>query len=423
VTAGSDEGVFIMGSRHLSHYAEAQFRAAWAHARGTVRLSDYAYSIEVPSNGGTRTYDLDLKAFSRILRHPDMTVSCHASVSQPRRIDPATGGFITEVIREMENREIGFYRQLPWSFRAGNGGLAEVNSPFRTNLARLGARTRDSGTFVEIKLSAPEARELLAFVHDNGGQKGTRKGFAEIYSGNFGMRGFNTFLGKARANRILTPITWAMDDLGKRTAGADGKHPMVLPLNDGYLQYWIDLPPTEATRRLVKDAVDRRIHTTRADPAYVNISLRPVITLLDASQVSVRDARARFILDSLDRSSYPACILERTDFLLNFLENVNHNVQKDIFEKLTLKAYGGSSINSHDVACIGRIRQICARTRTIRNTEDLVWTIRADDSLPTQIKHVRTVLENWLFDFAAERFEALYRLLAEKIREQMGRKP
>jgi hypothetical protein len=405
--------VFNMGSRHLSRHAEAQFAVAWEQARSATDLSGYKYSIAVPASGGTKTYNLDLEAFSSVLRHPGMALSCHYSISQPRSIQPHTEGFITDVIRHMENKEIAFYDHLPWSFREGNGGLAEVESPFRTNLTRMGVTTRSGGTFAEIKLNAPEARELLRFVGDHDGMKGTRKGFAEIYSGNFGMRGFNTFLGKARANSILTPITWAMEDISKQAANGGGKPVTVLPLSEGcYLQYWLDLPPTEGTRQVIKQAVDRRIHSENGGPGYASISFRPVITLLDASTVDVISAKQAFILKSLDKESYPVAILDRTDFLINFLQNINEKVQQDVFKKL--------AIGHQDRDCIAKIRYICSQRRTLRNTEDVVWTLRTDEGLRPQIKHVRHELEDWVFRFAGERFDSIYRVLADKIRERMN---
>lgn len=417
---GSDEGVFNMGSRHLTRHAEAQFRVAWEHARRSINLRNYGYYLEVPSGGGTKTYELDLEAFTSVLRHPDMALSCHFSISQPRRIDPHAEGFVTDVIRSMENREIEFYDRLPWSFRSSNGGLAEVDSPFETNLSKTGIRKMTSGTLVEIKLNATEARELLRFVHDEDGRKGTRKGFAEIYSGNFGMRGFNTFLGKARANSILTPITWAMHDISTHAVSGSGRPVTVLPLNEGYLQYWVDLPPTEATRDLIKRLIYGRIHSTNLSPAYANLSFRPVIAMLDATRIDITDAKARFILDSLDKQAdaHPPAVLERTDFLLNFIENIQRSVQQDIYDKLGERKNGGVAVSDSDMDSIRSIRQICSDMRNVRSIEDLVWIIRAADGLRPQIKHARQDLENWLFRFAQERAESIQRLLADRIRER-----
>jgi hypothetical protein len=437
MSPGSDECMFSMGSRQLTGHAEAQFRAALAQARKSIDLRNYTYSVDVPSGGGTKTYELDLEAFSRVLRHPEMALSCHFSISEPRSIDPGSSGFVADVIKSMQNREIDFYRLLPHSFRLASDGLAEVDSPFETDLASSGIRKRASGTLVKIKLRADEARELLPFVHDDkaSGRNGTRKefsetrkGFSEVYSGNFGMRGFNTFMGKARANSIFTPITWAMHDIS--THEVNGKPVMVLPLSGGYLEYWVDLPPTETTRELITHRINTRIHSTNTDPAYANLaSFRPVISMLDATKVDIRDAKARFILDSLgtEAKGHPSAVLARMDFLLNFMENVHKRVQEDIYSRLGERRNGGIPLSDIDWDNIAMIRHICSQYRTVRNPEDLVWIIRAGEGLPSRVKEVRDKLEGWLFTFARERVESIQHLLAEKIAMEhshaLGAKP
>ncbi|MDD5339857.1 MAG: hypothetical protein PHV13_01265 [Candidatus ainarchaeum sp.] len=407
--SSSDEAIFNLGGKHLGRHAETEFPIAWAYARDSVDLRKYEYSIEVPWNGDIEVFKLDLEAFSSVLRHREMVLTCDSSISQPRRITPESQGTIAEEIRKLEDKEVAFYRSLPPAFR-GFGSVAEANTPFDINLATLGINKRNSGSYVEIKLGVDgaDAMKLLDFVQDHGGIKGTRKGFAEIFSGRFGMRGFNTFLGKARANSILTPMAWAMKDMAKETS--------VLPLNGGYLQYWVDLPPDAATRERVEKAVARRLRATKD----TSVPFRPVVTLLDASQAALPEARARFILEALGKGgAYPAEILNRTDFILNFLENIDPKVQKMIYMKMARKEKGATPILDSDLEHIEHIRQICAHRRTVRDTEDLVWTLRMDDTLPAGIKAKKAEIEAWLFEFSWARFESTFRFLAERIREQI----
>jgi hypothetical protein len=409
--ASSDEGVFNMGGRHLGRHAQLEFGIAWAHARKGVDLRDYSYGIEVPWRGGAEVFHLDLEAFSRVLRHGEMVLTCDYSISQPRRVTPDSQGIIAEEIRRLEDKEVAFFRNLPPAFRTG-GSMAEASTPFDVNLAALGVTSRDKGSYIEIKLGVDEgdARRLLNFVQDHDGAKGTRKGFAEIFSGRFGMRGFNTFLGKARANSILTPMAWAMNDVANSTA--------VLPLNGSYLQYWVDLPPDRATGKMIEEAVGKRVHS--GGPMHINVPFKPLVTVLDASQVPLADAKARFILESLGKgSAYEARVLGCTDFMLNFLENIDPKVQRMIYMKMARKENGSTPILRSDLEHIEHIRQICLHRRTIRDTEDLVWTLRLDETLPDAIKAKRAEIEAWLFEFSLTRFEAAFRLLAERIREQM----
>ncbi len=409
--SSSDEGLFNMGGRHLGRHAELEFNIAWAHAREGMRLRDYKYDIMVPWRGGADVFHLDLEAFSAVLRHRKMILACDYSISQPRRVTLDSHGFIADEIRKLEDREIPFFTNLPPAFRVG-GSLAEANTPFDVNLAALGVAKRGRGSYIEVKLGVDEgdARKLLNFTQDHDGAKGTRKGFAEIFSGRFGMRGLNTFVGKARANSILTPIAWAMHDVANSTA--------VLPLNGGYLQYWVDLPPSGDTRTLIEKAVARRLRSNA--PKHIDVPFKPLVTVLDASQMPLADVKERFILEALGKgTTYPAGILDRTDFMLNFLENIDPKVQKLVYMKMARKENGSTPILKSDLEYIDYIREICLHRRTTRDIEDVLHILRMDETLPEPIKARRAGIEAWLFEFSWTRFESTFRLLAERIREQI----
>ncbi len=425
VSPTSDEGIFLMGGRDISCRVKERFGPgatlgmaydrAWAIARKELDLSSYEYSLEIPDgHGGAERLALDLEAFSRVLWHPEMIVACHSSVSEPRRIAPdEKGGFINDEIRGLENREVAFYDLLPKSFRGRNGGSAEVESPFFTNLAKAGESEKGTGAYLEIKLAAKndEADALLQFVCDSESWKGTSKGYAEIFSRRFGMRAFNTFIGKARTNSILTPIAQALGDIA-------GEHCAVLPMNGGYMNYWVDMPANGATAYLVRKAIERRMSGGGCG-GCLELGLEPSVSIVEATGMKLADMRARFILNSLGKDLYPARVLDMTDFLLNFIENVHPAVQRGIFEALAKKENGGRRVSMEDLDNMQMLRRVCSLRRTIRDTEDIVWTLRRDDSLPDDIKSRNGGLETWLFEFAYERFERIFRLLALRIKQEM----
>lgn len=414
----SDEGVLSMGGRELSRHVELQFDLAWAHVKKGMRLKEYAYTLEVPCKGDVEVFHLDLDAFSRVLRHPGMVLSCHRSISRPRNIDPDSTGFIADEIRKLENRETPFFRYLPAGFRVGDGGLAETSTPFDVSLATQGVGQRNRGSYVEIKLGvdSTDALKLLPFVYDHDNVRGTRKGFAEVFSGRFGMRGFNTFLGKARANSMLTLMASAMHDVAA-TLAQEG----VLPLDGSYLQYWVDLPPTGPSRTIIERAISKRLHSVTSDQNHINLPFRPVLVMLDASQTKLADVKARFILDSMGNvSDHSPDVIGKTDFILNFLENVHPRVQSWIYDRMARKENGGTPLRRSDLEHIQDIRYICSAKRTIRNIEDLVWTLRMDGTLPDSIRARKTEIESWLFEFANARFESIFRLLAQRVRDEMG---
>jgi hypothetical protein len=420
VSPTSDEGIFIMGGREVTAQMNRKFgegatlgdvfRGAWKMARKGLDLTAFTYSLDVPQgNGSVERYDLDLEAFSRVLRHPEMVVACSVSISEPRRVRASENeGFIHEEIRNLENREIAFYDALPKSFRGNNGGRAEVASPFITNLAKMEVAGKDSGSYVEIKLNAkPEdAMQLLKFTRDHPEWKGTSKGYAAAFSGNLGMSAGNTFFGKARENNILTSVAQAMGEFSR-------EHGTVLPMNGGHLAYWVDAAPNELTVDLIKKAIARRLH------GDLGIGLEPSIIIVDAEGMKLPDMRARFILNSMGKDLYPPQVLDMTDFVLNFIENVHPAYQQQIYEALAKKENGGARVSMEDLDNMQMLRRICSSRRTIRDTEDVVWTMRRDGELPSDIQSKKDGLEAWLFEFSYERYEHIFKLLAEAIRKQM----
>lgn len=411
VAPRSDEGVLLIGGENLTEDIKVQFHEAWKMARARKDLSQYTYTIELPGEAGMEKFHSNLDAFSEVLQHKDMVVACSHAISRPITVTADTEkGFILDEVRKLENEEVAaFYENLPKSFK-GNGGMPEVHSPFRSNLLGSGFERMSGGTFVEIKLRIPDedAGALLWFTDD------TRKGYAEIFSHLVGMRALNTFIGKPRTNCVLTPITQALGEMKKEHDIA------VLPVTGAYMQYWLDLPARNGTAELVKKAIERRIHSKMKDMGYIDLPFEPVVSMMDATDVNLSDVRARFILKSLGKDLYPSSILEDADFMVNFVENIEEPYQRKIYEQLALGTNGGKPLQ--DLDNIDMMREVCAARRTIRDTEDIVWTLRKDESLPGRIKAKRKVLERWLFEFSWEKVSRMRLLLARKIKAEMQQK-
>lgn len=420
----SDEGVVVISGNGLSPSIKVDFHKAWAFARERLDLKGYTYTLVVPHGASAEEFRLDLDGFSRILKHPESVVACSSLLTNPMQVRPdSKRGFLLDALRELENSEIMFREFLPETFRRMNGGLPEVQSPFDNNLMSGGVERLGKGCFSEIKLApqiAADLRGVLPFLSDGWGAahgiegrtRGTRKGHAEIFSGVVGMRFLNTILGKARANSVLTPIAQGMGDL--KASGI-----AVIPVTGGYLQYWLNLAPTETTAALVRGAIERRIRSdVPGDPGYAKLLFDPRVMVLDAANTAVADTRARFILASLGRGGAPQ-ELHRTDFLLNYIENVADRVRGSIEAQLALRENGGAPITQLDSRYFHMISEICGVRRTIRDTEDLVWVLRNDPGLPGIVQRIRKDLEKWIFDFANERFERISLLLARRIEKEI----
>ncbi|MFH0885160.1 MAG: hypothetical protein V1861_05620 [Candidatus Micrarchaeota archaeon] len=404
----SDEGVIFAGGRNFQKVTESTFGRVLRQARCETDLRKYRYTLTSPF-GDNESFDHNLELFSRALRNPGMVVSCKYSVSAPRRVTlRERPGFVMDEIRKLDDKVNGFFPLLPESFRSNLTSLAEVQTPFLTSLTKLGIRDMDHGVFVEIKLSVndTDAKALIPFTKDTDDWQGTRKGYMEIFSNLFGMRGFNTFIGRARTNSILTPITRAMKDLE-----ADGV--AVIPVNGCYLKYWVGMPESDYTKGAIENAIIQRIRSHAPGPGFADLDFTPHVNLLDACGVDISQTRALFILKSLGMEKLPPATLDMSDFMLNFIENVHPIVQGVVFGRLWSEK--GTWLSDGDKDNIAALRKICDLRRTIRDTEDFLGVLRRDETLPEDIKSRRSELEGWLIEFSAEKAGKIFRLLAEEI--------
>lgn len=406
ISSISDEGISLIAGKNLPSDITRRFWKELRKAKDRERrdLGTYKYSYALPY-GDKEMFELDLESFSRMLRHPEMLLSFKHSMFGPRRVDAKErDGFILEEIKGLENSENTFFDMLPEAFRIEGDGMAEVQTPFGNSLMKMGYERLGSGAYVEIKLVAKEedARELLKFTSDQGAWIGTKKGFMEIFSRNFGMRGFNTFIGKPRTNSVITPIAHAMADLARSGMA-------VYPVNGSHLQYWVGVPADYFTENQIREAIEARI--SRDGEGSMRLAFEPSVSLLDANGIDIQDVRSRFILKSLGRDHLGPELLDMTDFLLNFIENIDPGVQERIFGQLSRQGNGLTAFDHHGIAML---RKVCDIRRTIRDTEDLIWVLDRDEALRQEMASSRLGLERWLFGFSEMKVPRMNRLLAEE---------
>ncbi len=419
VSDESDEGIIVIGGIILPEAPQVQFIHAMEMVYREVDLSKYGYSVTV---GGER-FDLDLLAFSEIFRNKNVVKACDFHISDPIEMDGRIdSGFITEQIRDLGYESIWFRDELPECFNIPGVGLPEVNNPFKTNLEDQKTERTESGTFVEIKYEIPDniKPRLLGLVRDVRGKnrqlkkRGTRKGFAEIYGGLFGMRGMNTFLGKSITNGMMTTIAFGMMDLAK-----EGVH--VVPVSRGHLKYWVGLPQGQDTMRMIEAAIRRRTNSGKNhdDYSYLDLSLQPKITCMDATGRDLSEVSAEFIINSIKGSmkDYPVSILDQSDFLVNFIEYVRYDIQQEILEKVTKNRTNNISKENPGMETIKMMRKICSNNKFIRDTEDFIWTLRDSDDVPKEIRtdRKRNELEERVFKFIHENYEKIRFHLTKKI--------
>ncbi len=421
VSPTSDEAILVIGGNKLTRETEVEFRDSWLKATRVTDLSKYVYKLDVPYNGSSRAFELNLEAFSKVLTYPDIVTAATFMISRPVVVDPnSEGGFIQDEIRKLENKEIGFYQFLPPTIQV-DGGRAEVATQFDSSLSTMGINERKRGSYVEVRfaMSEEDAMAILPFTKDDWGMAyglrdtvGTRKGFNSLFSLLAGMSFFNTFLGKDRANEVLTAVVKAFEDI--RAAGKE-----VIPVSGGYLQYWIDLPPAEETARRIEAKIRERIHSKRrGETGYVSIGMEPVVSVIDATTVTREDLRSRSILNSLGYSRFAPSTLGNMDFVLNFFENIHDDVQKEVRRRVAIHN-GGLPMSEEDLGRMRLLSVVCDEKkggrRTIRDAEDVLHTLLNDDALPDEVKSRRMELWEWFPRFANEWKERMHMLLAKEI--------
>ncbi|HSB46532.1 MAG TPA: hypothetical protein VLD37_00850 [Candidatus Bilamarchaeum sp.] len=414
----SDEGTIVIGGMTRGESVDDQFRMSWDVEKEHLDLSTYKYTVLA----GGRKFELDLLALSKVLAHEGMIVACDCKMSAIKKVNSdGSPGFILEDIRRMENSEVEFYGELP-PFYKGNGGLPEVKTPFKNSLVSRGQEKTTEGCFIDIKFEIPSghAGAYLEYTKDvrNAAndlvRRGTRKCFDELFRREGGMRMLNTYGGKSRSNLMLSVAANAMGDVMTQH-GIE-----VVPIATSHLQYWVGKPISMGLRESIQDALERRFSSEVAgDPTFVMSYLRPGFRMLDARGMKIADVRASFILESLGMGNWPVELLDRADFLVNFLEHVDPLIKKEIYDSLARHENGGRPVRMSDLRMMDLVAEICQHRRTIRDAADLISTLRQDGELPPQISDKRGEIEKWYFDFAWERFDKIFALLTKKIDEIM----
>jgi hypothetical protein len=374
VAGNSDEAVVVVTGERLTKPDRNALKRAWGIARSSHDLKRRRFNLD----GKPR---VNLEQMSETMIHPEAIVAAHILASDPIRITSKTeDGFVLDAVRRVEDDEIsGFISLVPDGFRQIQG-VAEVSSPLGSDLTRQHVQKKDSGFYVEIKMETEmrNCQGLFDIIREY-----TRKGLAEAHFGRFGMRGMNTIAGKARANKFLSAVVEAMFDFGKETES------MVCPVSSGYLTYWVDLPRTSENIRKIEEAIQKRLG------AHGISQFRPNLVTTSASGLQVDDVRARMILDSIDRQSDAVSVLDRTDFLVSFVANIDHPARLRILQEIGIPPLDRRNFEIMEAVC----------GREVRSTEDMVAKIRWDDRIIEQVATDRRGYEEWMFDFAREKAE------------------
>ena len=412
---------FATRLNQVKEYMVGTHRPAMEEGR-FPRLDDYQFVVPHDmGNGlikiGTKPYS-DLEKFSKLLEYQEMVVSLTYRLGRPVRV---TGNekpdFVLDLIRRIEEEEVEFRDLLPSGLKV-RGGRANIDSPFSESLVALGVEEPiQNGFYVEVKLSpsADDNMEAATFIRDGwGGERtlGTRKGYAEIIGFNrsesvpeWGMRGLNTFIGKSGANGALSAVAQAIWKI-KEECAADGCDLSIVPV-DGHLRYHIE---GNIDKLEFVDRVIRKIEETLRN--QIGGTFSAIIRTLESAETAVGDVARKFELSAMGKTEYGVGILQKTNFLVNFIEVVRKN-RVDLQGEVVSSVVGGDE----QITCLEKIcqmRAIFSQHRTIRDTADLVAILR-NSPMIVLTREERDELENWFFEFANNHADALKEELNKRL--------
>ena len=390
VSPRSDEIFSIIWGIDLGTNHRRQFVEAWEMARSQLDLRAYRTRVSGGYNGGWEI-EVGLDQVSGVLWHPKIVIASTSLTSKPIKVLPSTTGFLLREIQELDAQEVRpLLPRLPDAFKLPGHGMAEVETPFTTNLEMMGVQRQTSGIFVEIrlKIDADTKGRLGACVEQ------TRKGLTEQNAGLIGLRGINTFAGKAHANSILTAIAKAMESIGIAYDAT------VIPVNDGHTRYWINFEGSKAQINAVRRHLEKMLNE------YIGQHSRyfePIIYVSDARTVDVMDTRGRLILTALGRPDLPVGIVDKVDFLVNSIDILFPPVREEIYRRMESEG----RLSAIDRKYLTTLARLCEIRRTVRDLEDAIWTLRYDTTLPPELRRDKKEVEKWLYEFAQENYERM----------------
>ena len=307
-------------------------------------------------NGGPEIekVPLTLAQYAGALRDPGLVTACHLSAPQIIHLGSASPGFIKHAIEQIEKEELRTVSSmLPPAFHPEIKGSAP-GSPFEYANEASG-RLPDNTVAIEIKF---RHRDQITRFAPLRAMHITLKGISEIYREGCGLRYINTYYGKQVADRLLSAVAHAMKEIDSELEPV-GK-------TDSNLIYVVGNSNAGDVEKRAIIALYAKIKEFGLD----GLEMEPVPTAIDAGRAHVNDLRPALALKSLGRPMADLEALTYTDMLVSAASIMDPEVVNEANSRLG----NGPKALGEFVLCM--IRAQIGREAGIRDTEDIVWSLR-----------------------------------------------
>ncbi|MFH1393584.1 MAG: hypothetical protein ABII71_06015 [Candidatus Micrarchaeota archaeon] len=400
----SDESRIVMASPVSRGITEKAMRKKYCELGYKIDRSKLRYTIEVENeDGSTREIEQNLQKFGNVLRHWQLTLAWHLSLTDELVVDAnMPEGYVQQQLRSLEmakiERELG---DRPGCFRINDIPDGMI-TPFGFSDLNMGA-VSISGNLFQMKIATDKPADTWALRKY---LPKTRKGWAGVLTGVLGQSDGNTFMGNPANDRILRATADTFWNVGQRL-GAKGQFRPVA----GHTTY-----RTNSTG----DVWDIALELKKEAMKHLPPGLRAVIGVVGVKDASIDRAKALLELQWMGAPYLDPALLPHMDRVLNIIEYLSDDAIGEI--KARLKAMhapdGSKVVDRNDLEKFNLIAQICSLRRTVRNTADFKAIIDYDREIGDVVRLSyagRKELWTWLCTFAQRNGKRVKRALDECI--------
>jgi hypothetical protein len=347
----------------------------------TKRLSEYKYKARKlrlcarPGEPEVEEVGLDLERYSRALINPMLVSAAHIGSPRVLRIADQSPGFIERTMADIDAEELlAIQSLLPPAFSPNLGPVPEF--PAKAFDAMQGFALAGSSA-IEIKFRHVDQFSRFYPLRVIGLSK---KGIAEIMSGDVGLRYINTFYGKHVADHILSSVAHAMSRIGNEL--------QMVRRTESNLIYVVE----NSDHQRIASRVSRMISARFREAGLEHVGLRPSICAIRSEDVHVNDLRSSLALKRMGMIAKPE-VMTYTDLLIAAVKIIDPLIIDEALER------SASSSIQPGKQVIQTIKDQLAKEPAVRDTEDMVYRIRGSKEDPRLEKSVWEYALNWGKEF------------------------
>ncbi len=324
-----------------------------------------------------------LGKYSRALKDPSLVTASHLGLSQLLRLCEQSQGFISRTISAIEKEEQKYIDLLPQSFRPTFASSIEP-SPFIGEPVANGFLP-DNSIAIEIKFSHTNNEDRFApLMHISE----TKKGRAGILSDRFGLSYINTYMGKETADHILSAVAQAMKEFEKSSRYEVNR------TSSNLIYVVLDSKNPMMVASTINSLIKKQLETVLGKQANA-LPFIPKAIAINGSKLHSNDLRAALALNGMGLEHLSTEVLTYTDLLVSAVNAFREEAIRESLSRLNpvAREIGQNVMNL--------IHNASSAFEGIRDTEDLVWTLR-HDMKSAKLGQGQQNKENSVWRFAVE---------------------